>query len=207
MISTEHPPEKIPRSPAGEASDHSLLWRWREGEQDAATQLYLRYAGRLIRLVQRQCSADLARWAGVEDIVQSVFISFFRRISQGYYDVPDGDELWKLLLVIALHKIRSKATYYHAAKRDTHRIVNGEAAQRRLKFQANDWESQYAYLELVLGEALEQLPAQSRVIVRLRIEGCDVAEVARRTGRSRRSVERILQGGRLRLGELLGAKD
>ena len=93
----------------------------------------VRYAKRLNNLVERQCSAELARWAGVEDIVQSVFGSFFRRVRQGYYDVPDGDELWKLLLVIALHKIRGKATYHHAAKRDAHRTIGGEGARRRLE--------------------------------------------------------------------------
>ena len=51
-------------------------------------------AKRLNSLVERQCSAELTRWLEVEDIVQSVFVSFFRRVRQGYYDVPDGDELW-----------------------------------------------------------------------------------------------------------------
>jgi RNA polymerase sigma-70 factor, ECF subfamily len=200
-------PEEIPRSPASEPSDHSLLWRSREGDQDAATQLYLRYAKRLSALVESQCSANLARWACVEDLVQSVFGSFFRRICQGYYDVPDGEELWKLLLVIALHKIRGKATYLHAAKRDAHRTINGEEARQRLELQVNVEESQNAYLKLALDEALEQLPSQSRVIAKLRIQGYEVAEVARETGRSRRSVERILQDTRLKLVELLGEED
>ena len=39
---------------------------------------------------------------GREEIVQSVFGSFFRRARSGDYDVPVGDELWKLFLVIAL---------------------------------------------------------------------------------------------------------
>jgi DNA-directed RNA polymerase specialized sigma24 family protein len=40
-------------------------------------------------------------------------------------------------------------------------------------------------------------------MVELRVEGYEVAEVARKTGRSRRTVERILQEARLKLGELL----
>ncbi len=207
MMPARQTPEEIPWSPDGQPSDHSLLWRSRAGDQDAATQLYLRYAERLICLVRRQCSADLARWAGVEDIVQSVFISFFRRVAQGYYDVPDGEELWKLLLVIALHKIRGKATYYSAAKRNAHRTIDGEAAQRRLDSQVNAKETRHADLELALNDALERLPLQSRVMVKLRIEGCQVAEISRKTGRSRRSVERILQETRLRLDELLREED
>jgi RNA polymerase sigma-70 factor (ECF subfamily) len=184
-----------------------LLWRSREGDQDAATELYARYATRLSALVQRQCSADLARSAGVEDLVQSVFGSFFRRICQGYYDVPDGDELWKVLLVIALHKIRGKATYLHAAKRDAHRTVDGEEARRRLELEVNAEDSQVAFLRLAVDEILERLPAGNRQMTKLRIEGYEVAEVARETGRSRRSVERILQDTRLRLLELLREED
>jgi RNA polymerase sigma-70 factor, ECF subfamily len=187
----------------GAPSDHCLLLRARDGDQDAATQLYLRYARRLNTLVVRQCSQELARSAGVEDIVQSVFRSFFRRVGQGFYDAPDGEELWRLLLVIALHKIRDKASYHHAAKRDTQRTIGGEEALRRLESQPDERESSDAEFELVLNEMLEILPPDTRVIVKLRIDGCQVAEVAKVVGRSRRSVERVLHETRLRLGELL----
>jgi RNA polymerase sigma-70 factor (ECF subfamily) len=192
---------------AEEPSDHALLEKSREGDQDAATELYFRYAERLNRLVERQCSTELARREGVQDIVQSVFGSFFRGLVQGFYDVPDGDELWRLLLIIALHKIRSKAAYHHAAKRDAHRTINGSAAGSSLESQANSNDTHAAHLELVLIEILERLPARSRTIVELRINGCDVAEVARYTGRSKRSVERILQETRLTLGQLLAQED
>jgi RNA polymerase sigma-70 factor, ECF subfamily len=198
---------EIPRSPPGEPSDHALLGRSREGDEDAATQLYLRYAQRLNSLVQTQCSAELARREGVEDIVQSVFRTFFRRIGQGYYDVPDEDELWRLLLVIALHKIRSKATYHHASKRNARRTIVGALARLVPDTRAEVDELPYAHLKLVLEEILDQLPAHSRVMVKLRIEGWDVAEVARKTGRSKRTVERILQETRLDLVEILGQED
>jgi RNA polymerase sigma-70 factor, ECF subfamily len=197
-------PERVPRSPAGVPSDYSLLWQSRGGDEDAARQLYLRYAKRLSALVERQCSADVARLAGIEDLVQSVFGSFFRRIRQGYYDVPDGSELWNLLLVIALHKIRGKATYLHAGKRDTHRTINGEEASRRLESQVNDEEAHHAHSQLALDDVLERLPTQNRLMAKLRMEGYEVAELARETGRSRRSVERILQDTRRKLVDLLG---
>jgi RNA polymerase sigma-70 factor (ECF subfamily) len=197
-------PERVPRSPARVPSDHSLLFQSRGGDEDAARQLYLRYAQRLRALVERQCSADLARLAGIEDLVQSVFGSFFRRIRQGYYDVPDGAELWNLLLVIAVHKIRGKAKYLHAVKRDTHRTINGEEASRRLESQVIAEEAHHAHSQLALDEVLERLPTQNRVMAKLRMEGYEVAEVARETGRSRRSVERILQDTRQKLVELLG---
>ena len=43
-------------SPPSDSSDHWLV-RWaRAGDQDAATQLYIRYARRLTALVKRRCS-------------------------------------------------------------------------------------------------------------------------------------------------------
>src|SRR5262249_38717285 len=108
-------------------SDHSLLRRLRTGDQDAATQLYLRYAQRLQLLAPAECSAELARRVDMEDIVQSVFCSFFRGVSDGYYDIPAGEELWKLLLVIALNKIRAKGAFHRAARRDVRQTVGGDA--------------------------------------------------------------------------------
>jgi RNA polymerase sigma-70 factor, ECF subfamily len=200
-------PLEVPRSLTGEPSDHSLLSRFRGGDQEAATQLYSRYAGRLNGLVEMQCSTELARREGVEDIVQSVFRSFFRRAGQGFYDVPDEDELWKLFLVIALNKIRSKATYHHAFKRSAHRTIDGVEGRLLSDSQASARGVPDHQFELVLKEILEQLPARSRLMVKLRVDGCDVAEVAGITGRSRRSVERILQASRRQLRELLEQED
>lgn len=87
-------------------SDHSLLRRLRHGQADAATQLYVRYAERLNALAKSKSSSELARRVSSEEIVQSVFGSFFRGAQQGYYEIPVGEELWKLFLVMALNKIR-----------------------------------------------------------------------------------------------------
>jgi RNA polymerase sigma-70 factor (ECF subfamily) len=204
---TQQTPEKARSSSANAPSDHDLLVRSRDGDQDAARELYLRYAERLNRLVERQCSAELARRAGVEDIVQSAFGSFFRRIRRGSYDVPDGDDLWKLLLVITLHKIRKRAAYHHAAKRDAHRTTGGAAAQRRLELRPDGGPPQEGYFVLVVEEILDQLAPQAREMVRLRIDGHEIGEVARELGRSKRTVERTLQEVRQTMGRLLREED
>jgi RNA polymerase sigma-70 factor, ECF subfamily len=203
----QHTPVEIRRSPASEPCDHSLIERFLAEDQDAATQLYLRYAQRLNSLVETQCSTELARRAGVDDIVQSVFGSFFRLIRQGFYDAPNGDELWRLLLVIAIHKVREKAVYYHAAKRDRHRTIGGDEAVRHLELWSNAKDFPDGYLDLVLDEILEQLPCEGRKMARLRLEGYKVAEIARKTGRSRRTVERILQETRVKLDQLVREED
>src|SRR5207253_7571717 len=119
-----------PRSsdlPSSQASDHSLLHRFRGGNNQAATQLYLRYVPRLRALVKTRCSAELARRIDPDDIVQSVFHRFFRGVRRGHYDVPPGDELWRLFLVIALNKIRAGENFHRAGKRDIRLTVRGDA--------------------------------------------------------------------------------
>ena len=103
------------------------------GQPDASTELYLRYAERLHALVVAQSSKDLARRVDAEEIVQSVFRTFFRRASQGHYSVPEGEEMWKLLLVIALNKVRAAGAYHRAAKRDVRQTVAGEAFDRAIE--------------------------------------------------------------------------
>jgi RNA polymerase sigma factor (sigma-70 family) len=64
----------------------------------------------------------------------------------------------------------------------------------------------YLLLKMAVEEALDRLPAQHKLVTQLRMEGDDVAEIARKTGRSKRSVERILQECREKLSHLLGER-
>jgi len=182
-----------------DCSDRSLLARLRGGQQEAATQLYFRYAQRLRTLVRARCSRQLSRRLEPDDIVQSVFRRFFRRVLQGDYDVPPGEELWGLFLVIALNKIRTEEAFHRAGKRDVNRVIG----QNDLAALHSEVEADTAHLQLCVEDALGQLPEQYRQMVELRIQGHEVAEIARQTGRSKRTVERILQDVRARLRELL----
>ncbi len=139
-----------------------------------------------------------------EDIVQSVFGSFFRGAKDGAYSAPDGDELWGLLLVITLNKVRAKGAHHRAAKRDVRRTISGdELAEGGHEPPADDTASA-ALLGLVVEEVLAALPEGHRPVVRLRIEGHEVAEIAAATGRSKRTVERILQEFRGRMATEYG---
>jgi DNA-directed RNA polymerase specialized sigma24 family protein len=77
--------------------------------------------------------------------------------------------------------------------------AGGQAYDRAIESAAGPDEEALAVLHLVIGEVLAALPASHRPIVELRIVGHEVAEIARQVQRSKRSVERILQGFRQRL--------
>lgn len=187
-------------SSVSDASDHSLLQLYRQGKQEAALELYQRYSHRLRALAHAQLSAELAGRVEVDDIVQSVFGSFFRGVNGSLYDVPMGEELWKLLLVIALHKIRNQGTYYRADKRDVRRTLSTDET---IEATRSDDSAAKAFLQMVVEEALVQLSPNHRQMVELRMEGFSVEEIAQKTARAKRTVERLLQQARAKLGKLL----
>ena len=184
--------------PVGGPSDRSLIQQFQEGSQEAATDLYLRYANRVRALAQARCSTELAARLDADDIVQSVFRCFFQAARRGYYDVPAGEELWGILLVIALNKIRDARAFHTAAKRDVRLTSGGKDLEHAMENLEHADASQ-AFLRIAIQEALEMLPAKHRRIVELRIDGFEIAQIAQETGRSRRSVERVLQETRKKL--------
>jgi len=132
-----------------------------------------------------------------------VFGTFFHGARCGRYAIPDGEDLWKLFLVIALNKIRAEGVFHLAAKRDARLTFALDQLPPSAQPQERSPHSAEGFLKLVVEEALERLPAQHRTIVEKRIEGHEVAEIAEQVGRSKRSVERILQESRTKLSVLL----
>ncbi|MCX7421543.1 MAG: sigma-70 family RNA polymerase sigma factor [Planctomycetia bacterium] len=187
----------------GDVSDRSLVRRLRTGSQDAATQLYLRYAKRLHALSRAKCSPDLAARVDSDDIVQSVFRTFFRRVGKGEYDVPDGEELWKLFLVIGLNKIQTVGTFHRAAKRDVRSSLGGDVLDHAAEAAEETDATSLSVLQMSIDEVLGELSPSHRDIIQLRIEGHEVAAIAEQLGRSKRSVERILQGFREQMAGLI----
>jgi RNA polymerase sigma-70 factor (ECF subfamily) len=186
-------------------SDGTLLRRFRTGSSDAATALYIRYANRLQRLADAKTSRKLDVAVDTEGIVQSVFRTFFRRVERGQYDVDDSDSLWRLLLVIAMNKIRSRAVFLSAGKRDQNRNVSIEATGMSPNTSDGRDAEAYRILQMTIDELLGKFPEDVREIIRLRIDGHQVSEIAEKTQRAKRSVERVLQNFRQTLNESLEA--
>jgi RNA polymerase sigma-70 factor (ECF subfamily) len=178
-------------------TDWTLLRYFREGSEEAAERLYRRYVHRLAALVRSHCSADLASRVDVEDILQSVFRTFFEGAREGRYEVPDGDDLWKLLLVLTINKMHNLRDFHFAARRDVRRTLAGLEQDELAS------PSEQSLVQLAVRDALEELPERYQQIVELRIEGHEIADIALRAGRSRRTVERVLHEVRERLRSLV----
>src|SRR5262249_33221570 len=152
--------------------------------------------GRLDALVRQKVDA--------EDVVQSVFKSFFLRHAEGRWDLGGWDGLWALLTVLTVRKCGRSARHYRAARRDARREVSPRAeADEGLAACADLAREPSPEEAAVLAETLEQLLApldqRDRDIVVLALQGHDTAEVAARAGCSQRSVQRVLLWVRSRL--------
>jgi RNA polymerase sigma-70 factor (ECF subfamily) len=190
-----------PKPPTDSTSDRSLLRRLAGGQETAADVLYRRYADRIRALARARLPDHVHARLDADDVVQSVFRAFFESARRGLYQVPDGESLWRLLAVVTVNKVRSLHAYHAAARRDARATVGWGGEETAL---ITDPESDL--MELAVRDVMEQLPEPERTVVELRLEGYEVAEIATRTGRSKRSVERSLQKAREHLAELMGAK-
>ena len=68
-------------------------------------------------------------------------------------------------------------------------------------------ETALAVLRMVVDDVLTGLSESHRKMIELRIEGHEVVEISQAVGRSKRSVERVLQDFRRRMGELIHEAD
>src|SRR5262245_14761334 len=179
-------------------TDAGLLGRLRDGDQAAGAELYRRYATPLRPYASGPSLAGLAHRFDADDIVQSVFRTFLRGAQAGRYAVPEGAELWGLLLVITLNKVRAAGQHHLAARRDV-----------RLTRPLDDSDGADATAdplrEAVADDLLAGLLPTLRRIVELRLEGYSVDEIARATARSKRTVERCLQECRHKLLRMMGS--
>ena len=93
------------------------------GEDEAANQVFLRFARRLVGLARGHLDTRLAAKVDPEDVVQSAYKSFFVRHRRGELEVGSWDGLWGLLTLITLRKCADRAAYFKAEKRDYNREV------------------------------------------------------------------------------------
>lgn len=172
------------------------------GDPAAGRELYLRFAARVRALARANMARGLVRREDVDDVVQSVFRRFFQAAGSGRYACPSEQELWDILIAITLNRLRSGAAFHRAAKRDVRQTVGPDSLEATPA--PGEGGGAEGYLRLVVDETLERMPEELRAVVRMRMIGFEVAEIAERLGRSKRTVERLLQEARVHLHKSLG---
>jgi RNA polymerase sigma factor (sigma-70 family) len=179
-----------------EAESKVLVSRWRKGDQDAAKQLFDRYASRLVALARRQISQRLASRLDPEDVVQSVFRSFFGRVKAGKFRIEEQDDLGKLLVRITVHKTLRKVEYHRAAKRDPRlETAQGDYANDELLQVLDRDPTPEAVVAFVdqLDHFLSQLRPEERQILELRFQGYTNGEITKKLGIYDRKIRRLFE--------------
>lgn len=188
----------------GSASFVDLVARLREGERDAATEVFELYAKRLIELARSRLSDRLRRKLDPEDVLQSALKSFFSGVQQGTISLADWDGLWTILVVITLRKCRKQVIYYQRACRTIGRERHSEGSDEecRVAFEAIAREplpDEAAQLVETLEEALRGFDDVDRQVLLQTLQGDKPAEISVKLGITQRRTYRVLERVRSRL--------
>ena len=176
--------------------EQALLELCRKGDEEAARQIVDRYLERMLLLARRRISPRLASRVDGEDIVQSVFRTFFVRIKEGQFVFQDQDDLCKLLMRITLHKTLRQVAYHKAAKRDPSlETPQGEHHSEQLSALFDQEPTQEATVTFLdqLEHFLTQLRPQEREILEMRLQGYSNEEIAKKLGIYDRKIRRVIE--------------
>jgi RNA polymerase sigma-70 factor (ECF subfamily) len=176
------------------SNPQTLLTLLRLGDEQAAQQVFDAYVNSLLKLARKRISQRLTRRLDPEDIVQSVFRTFFRRVKEGQLRIEEEDDLGKLLTCITTRKALRQVARHKAAKRDCAREGDPDAPRALAELPAEEPspEIAVAFLDL-LEHFLASLRPQDRQILELRLEDYGTLEIARILGTSDRHVRRALE--------------
>jgi RNA polymerase sigma-70 factor (ECF subfamily) len=186
---------------ASDPSFDEIMARLRAGQNDAATEVFNRYAGRLLGLARKQLDPLVLQKVDPEDVVQSVFRSFFVRNMEGRFgEFASWDNLWGMLVVLTHWKCGRRMDYFHAACRDVDREVPAEQppdhGQSGSDVGVRDDEptpSEAAMLTDTVERLMRSLEGRHREILTLSLQGYAPAQISERLGCTERTVYRVLE--------------
>ena len=172
-----------------------------QGHPDAARHIFHRYSHRLVALAAKRLPAAVQTKEAPEDVVQSVFRTFFRRQAEGGFVVDDWDRLWKLLAAITVHKCGHRLERWLADCRDVRREQSppqgdGSCVDDWLTADPSPTPAEAVLLRETLEEILQGLSERQRPVVLLRLQGYSIAEIAEQLLCSERTILRHLEAAR-----------
>jgi RNA polymerase sigma-70 factor (ECF subfamily) len=169
----------------------------------AGREVFERFAHRLIALARLNLDARLRNKVDPEDVVQSVYKSFFVRYSDLRLDGEENGGLWALLTLITLRKCADRARYYGAERRNVSRETPAPASDTpepwREALSREPTPEQAAMLTETVEHLLVDLDASERPLLELSLQGFSTQEISEQLGRAERSVRRFRERVRKQL--------
>jgi hypothetical protein len=169
------------------------LQRLHSGEADAAKEIWNRYYPRVVRLAALQLIKSDDRSIDEEDVAQSTFRTVYLAVMNGKYpDIEDRRDLWRLLLVSTLNRVRRHHRDSHTLKRSVNELVTQDQSRRRLIMEISGPDAQAEMADLIetLFRRLDQEDptGELRQIALLKLEEHSASAIARRLKRRKNHV-------------------
>jgi hypothetical protein len=169
------------------------LQRLHAGEADAAKEIWNRYYPRVVRLAALQLIKSDDRSIDEEDVAQSTFRTVYLAVMNGKYpDIEDRRDLWRLLLVSTLNRVRRHHRDSHTLKRSVNELVTQDQSRRRLIMEISGPDAQAEMADLIetLFRRLDQEDptGELRQIALLKLEEHSASAIARRLKRRKNHV-------------------
>jgi DNA-directed RNA polymerase specialized sigma24 family protein len=181
-----------------------LLASYQKGDDQAATELFRRYVGRLTVLARARMARKVAGRFDPEDVVLSAYRTFFVRARNGQFSLSRSGDLWRLLVGIVLKKLYHQSARHTAEKRSvTREVPLPEGGDSIWQPSLHDLRSPTAEQAVAMAELVESLMADSeplaRQVLEMRLSDYRITEIASVIQRNERTVRRILDELKTRL--------
>jgi RNA polymerase sigma-70 factor (ECF subfamily) len=179
-----------------DAISAELVDRWRGGDENAAGALLDLYAERLVALARSRLPAPLASRLDAEDVVQSVWRTFFDGAREGRFNLERSGDLWRLLAALAVQKTERMVEWHQRERRDVGREqplgANERSGEMIVALAGEPTPDEAAALADEVEHLMRRLNPPQRQMLELRLQGYLLDEIAELTRRSQRTVRRLI---------------
>jgi RNA polymerase sigma factor (sigma-70 family) len=162
----------------------------RSGDNEAAAKIFHRFATKLIALAYKKLGARVRQKLDADDVVQSVFRSFFGHQRAGdLAGLASWDNVWGLLVAMTVRKCHSRRRQFHAHRRD----VRKEVPLTSLGWEICDREptpEEAAMLADTVNELVNHFEGRTQKILLLLLEDYSALEISLKLGCTERTVHR-----------------
>jgi RNA polymerase sigma factor (sigma-70 family) len=165
-----------------------LLDKLHQGDLAAAEKLIKTYEPYLRLLIRRQLPGHLRAKFDSVDIVQSIWVDVLAGFQEAGWEFADAARLRAFLARVARNRLIDRQRQF--GKRFEQPL--GSAAEQVLPPAGQTGPSEQVQADELWKKLLALCPATHQPIIELKRQGCDLAEIAARTGFHPSSVRRIL---------------
>jgi len=171
----------------------------KHGDSAAANRIWQHYYDCLVRAVRHRLYGQSRAVSDEEDIVLSVYDSFYSAVKKGRFpDLSDRDDLWRLLLRMSARKVVDRRRHDQRQRRsggvNLHSFNHATNGENVIEAIGNEPTPE---MVLMMQESVEQFfshlgVGQLRDLAGAKLEGYSNAELAERFDCSERTIERRL---------------